>query len=163
MSIFLFSWKSFSTWSLIFSDAQNPDPWGSRPSFSANAALRADYDIILIRENVVVGPLCVEHLLTIKQWGPSPQGNQKQLQMGSDLPKGARGRSILDMNRKDWCLRRGLQDSSYVCSWVSATLDWFDSSEAEAESLHTKALFCPVQGDGRCWAPWSIQLRAAQM
>lgn len=29
----------------------------------------------------------------------------------------------------------------------SVTLEWFDSTEAEAESLFTRALFCAMQGD----------------
>ena len=68
--------------------------------------------------------------------------------MGSDLPKGAWGRSILT-----WTERTDVSDvvskAVLTLQFGSVTLEWFDSTEAKAESLFTKALFCTMQGDHR--------------
>lgn len=68
--------------------------------------------------------------------------------MGSDLPKEAWGRSILT-----WTERTDVSDvvskAVLTLQFGSVTLEWFDSTEAKAESLFTKALFCPMQGNHR--------------
>lgn len=91
-------------------------------------------------------PCVAEHLLSIKQWGPSPRGEQEELQMGSDLPKGAWSRSILT-----WTERADVSDVAHKTSCSDAALgsvmlQWFDSTEVRAERLYTKALFPPCAG-----------------
>lgn len=79
---------------------------------------------------------------------PISTGKVKTTANGVRLARGARGRSILTGTEKFGVLIQ-LVRHFLDLRFGSVTLEWFDSTEAKAGSLFTKALFCPTQGDGK--------------